>query len=118
VIPASAHAAAVIPAAARVAAVIPAPRPVEQSRTTGWVAWAQIAAVRSQRDVAYEWRRLQARIAGLRGRALTVVPATAQGTTWWRLRVGSFATIDDAKAACALLRADGAGCLPIVSPPT
>ena len=76
----------------------------------------QLAAVRSEQSVAYEWRRLQTRMPSLLGgRALTVSQSQNNSQNYWRLRTGGFANLAEANQFCAKVRAAGSGCLPVVT---
>ena len=114
-------------AAARVPAPVPATTAADRAPIAaghavvhaepGRTSWVQVAAVRSEHDVQYEWHRLQTRMPDLlRGRSLSIAHGEAHGHTFWRLRTGGFASVAEANALCQELRAVGANCLTVVTP--
>jgi hypothetical protein len=83
---------------------------------TGRTAWLQLAAVRSEQDVQFEWRRLQARWPELLdGRSLTVSQEDAHDHSYWRLRTGGFASLVDATTLCQKIRLVGGRCFALIS---
>jgi Flp pilus assembly protein TadD len=108
------------PAPALVAAA-PAPAPpvhavAPAATQPGWTPWLQLAAVRSEHDVQYEWHRLQTRLPELLGgRSLTVSQSDSRDHTYWRLRTGDFANLADANALCLRIRSAGGNCFAVVT---
>ncbi|MGF1594983.1 MAG: SPOR domain-containing protein [Kiloniellaceae bacterium] len=72
----------------------------------------QLSSVRSEAAAAQEWRRLQtAHPQQLGERRLTLETAQVQGTTYYRVQTGPFASRDAAAAVCAQLKARNQDCL-------
>jgi cell division protein FtsN len=72
----------------------------------------QLGAYRSETRTRAVWDRLRGDHPGLLGnRALAVQTTESDGTVWYRLRVGPFATEADARALCEALTARGQPCL-------
>ncbi len=83
---------------------------------SGQTSWVQLAAVRSEQDVQFEWHRLQALLPDLLGgRSLTVTEGEVHEQTYWRLRTGGFASLADANALCLRIRLVGGKCLAVVT---
>jgi len=72
----------------------------------------QLASVRSQADAQREWERLRRQHGDVLGNLTASFPTVDLGDrgTFWRIQAGGFASTDAAQAACAALRARGAGC--------
>ena len=116
--PAVVAAAPPVPAPAVVAAApVPPVHAVAPAATQpGWTPWLQLAAVRSEHDVQYEWHRLQTRLPELlSGRSLTVSQSDLRDHTYWRLRTGDFANLADANALCLRIRSAGGNCFAVVT---
>ena len=97
------------PAAAPAAAPAASP-PAPTPRATGRVE-VQLAAMDTDALAHAEWTRLAHKAPALFGdRHPAVTTATRDGKTFYRLRTGGFATIADATAFCARVRAIGAAC--------
>lgn len=95
--------------------VKPAPSaaaPVAPASTGGYV--LQIGAYKSQAEADAAWRSFQSKHAAtLSGYAQSVKQVDLGGKgTWYRLRVGSFASKDAAAALCGKLTAEGGACFP------
>lgn len=93
----------------------PAPKPVEAAPVASGGAFVlQIGAYKSQAEADSAWNTYHGKHAGtLSGYAKSVkqVDLGAKGT-WYRLRVGSFASKDAAAALCSKLTAEGGACFP------
>lgn len=100
------------------AAPPPAPKPVVEAApapvATGGAFVLQIGAYKSQAEADAAWNTYRAKHAGtLSGYSKSVkqVDLGPKGT-WYRLRVGSFASKDTAAALCGKLTAEGGACFP------
>jgi len=104
---------AVKPAPEKVATAEPAPAPVKVPAATGAYV-LQIGAYKSEADAAAAWRTYHGKHASLLSGYSQDVKKVDLGEkgTWYRLRVGSFADKDAAKALCTKLTADGGACFP------
>ncbi len=74
----------------------------------------QIGAYKSEEEADSAWRTYHAKHAGLLAGYAEDVKKVDLGDkgTWYRLRVGSFASKDSAKTLCDRLTADGGACFP------
>jgi len=101
------------PAPEKVATAEPAPAPVKTTTATGAYV-LQIGAYKSEEDAAAAWRTYHGKHTSLLGGYLQDVKKVDLGAkgTWYRLRVGSFADKDAAKALCTKLTAEGGACFP------
>ncbi|MBV9061349.1 MAG: SPOR domain-containing protein [Alphaproteobacteria bacterium] len=115
------------PAARPATTVPPAPAPQQsanaQKRATAAAAptantgaqgfVAQIGSYTSEAEANASWQTYKAGHPSVAGYAPDVQKADLGSRgTWYRLRVGPFATMQDAAAACAKLKAQGSSCLP------
>lgn len=72
----------------------------------------QLAADPDEQAVRAMWRRIsQANSDILHDRELAVQPTSSGGTTYYRLRVGPFAGVSEARAVCSALQARGQDCI-------
>ncbi len=73
----------------------------------------QIGSYKSEDDAAASWRTYKAKhaIAASYGESTKKADLGDKGT-WYRLRIGGFASKDAAAAFCAKLKADGGDCIP------
>jgi len=101
------------PAPEKVATAEPAPAPVKAPAATGAFV-LQIGAYKSEEDAAAAWRTYHGKHASLLSGYSQDVKKVDLGEkgTWYRLRVGSFADKDAAKALCTKLTAEGGACFP------
>jgi cell division protein FtsN len=101
------------PAPEKVATAEPAPAPVKTTTATSAYV-LQIGAYKSEEDAAAAWRTYHGKHTSLLGGYLQDVKKVDLGAkgTWYRLRVGSFADKDAAKALCTKLTAEGGACFP------
>ena len=101
------------PAPEKVATAEPAPAPVKAPAATGAYV-LQIGAYKSEEDAAAAWRTYHGKHASLLSGYSQDVKKVDLGEkgTWYRLRVGSFADKDAAKALCTKLTAEGGACFP------
>jgi cell division protein FtsN len=94
---------------AQQAASIPPRRPAQQSG--GYV--LQIGSFTSQAEANASWQTYKAAHSSVAGYAPDVAQANLGSKgTWYRLRIGPFATLADASAACARLKGQGGKCFP------
>ncbi len=71
----------------------------------------QLAATVDEPGAKSVWSHLETKVpALLKGKNPKILPAVVNGQNIWRLRVGGFATPDDAKAFCAAMNSHGAAC--------
>ena len=73
----------------------------------------QIGAYKSEDEASASWKAYKAKhaIAGGYPESIKQVDLGDKGT-WYRLRIGGFASKDAAAAFCAKLKADGGDCIP------
>lgn len=72
----------------------------------------QLSSVKSEAAAAAEWKRLQSEHPGLLGKlGLSLETAAVQGTTYWRVQTGPFASRDAATELCAKLKSRNQDCL-------
>ncbi|MDX2094878.1 MAG: SPOR domain-containing protein [Alphaproteobacteria bacterium] len=71
----------------------------------------QLGAYQSEAEAQAAWKKISAAHAQVLSGAPTVVKAEVKGSTFYRLRAGSYASADAAKAACAKL--GGQACFPV-----
>jgi cell division septation protein DedD len=73
----------------------------------------QIGSFTSQAEANASWQTYKAAHSSVAGYAPDVAQANLGSKgTWYRLRVGPFATLGEASAACAKLKAQGGKCFP------
>jgi hypothetical protein len=90
--------------------------PAAAATDAGSIPWLQVAAIRSENDVAYEWHRQQTRLPDLLGgRTLTVSHGETHDHTYWRLRTSGFASLAEANALCLRIRVAGGDCFAFVT---
>ncbi|MDE2334917.1 MAG: SPOR domain-containing protein [Rhodospirillales bacterium] len=76
----------------------------------------QLAALPTEASARAEWQILSERMPGLLGhRAPLLTKALVHGNTWWRVRMGGFASFEAARAFCVQVRAQGGVCAPVRS---
>jgi cell division protein FtsN len=86
------------------------PAPVAQG-TSGFV--LQIGSYKSEAEANASWQTYKGAHPSVAGFAPDVRQAElGPKGTWYRLRVGPFATLSEANAACAKLKAQGGSCFP------
>src|SRR3546814_335538 len=86
--------------------------PVQTAKVTAGDVVLQLSSVKSEAAAGQEWKRLQAEHPGLLGkRAVTLETAAVQGTTYYRVQTGPFASRDAAAEVCAQLKARNQDCL-------
>lgn len=90
----------------------PAPAPQVAAAPAAGGIRIQLASVRSQADAQREWERLRRQHGDVLGNLTASFPTVDLGDRgmFWRIQAGGFANADAAQAACAALRARGAGC--------
>jgi hypothetical protein len=89
-----------------------APAATQTAAVTAGDVVLQLSSVRSETAAAAEWRRLQAAHPQQLGdRRLTLETAEVQGTTYYRVQTGPFASRDAAAAVCTQLKARNQDCL-------
>lgn len=71
----------------------------------------QLGAFKSEAEAQAAWKKISAKHSAVLSGAPTIVKAEVNGGTFYRLRAGSFASADAAKAACAKL--GGQACFPV-----
>ena len=84
-----------------------------QSTAAGSGYVLQIGSYTSEAEANASWQTYKQSHASVAGFSADIKAADlgAKGT-WYRLRVGPFATLGEANAACAKLKAQGARCFP------
>jgi septal ring-binding cell division protein DamX len=91
---------------------VTAPAATQTAALTAGDVVLQLSSVRSEAAAAAEWRRLQAAHPQQLGdRRLTLETAEVQGTTYYRVQTGPFASRDAAAAVCTQLKARNQDCL-------
>lgn len=71
----------------------------------------QFAALTSKKGAMTAWQHLTARVPGLfQGKTPVIVPGSVKGKTYYRLRIGGFATAGAAQDFCAKAKAKGISC--------
>jgi cell division septation protein DedD len=110
--PQQAAPAAPTPAAPAARPATPAPAPQIAAAPAAGGIRIQLASVRSQADAQREWERLRRQHGDVLGNLTASFPTVDLGDRgmFWRIQAGGFANADAAQAACAALRARGAGC--------
>ena len=74
---------------------------------------AQIGAYKSEAEASASWRAYKSAHASAGGYAPDIVQVELPGKgTWYRLRIGSFASSIEANALCTKLKAEGGSCFP------
>ncbi len=102
--------AAVTPAPSQTAA---APSPSASGPSSGGGFVLQIGSYPSEADANASWQTYKSTHAAVAGYAPDVQKADLGNKgTWYRLRVGPFASLSEASAACAKLKAQGGSCFP------
>lgn len=71
----------------------------------------QLGAFKSQAEAEASWKKISAAHSAVLSGSPSIVKADVNGTTYYRLRAGSYANADAAKAACAKL--GGQACFPV-----
>ena len=104
-------------AAKPVVVAVATPAPAKPANASGFAAYGdhvvQIAATSSEITANIEWTKLlKAYPEILTGGEKSIQQADVNGKTFYRLRVGSFASKADAVAFCAAFKAKGGSCLP------
>lgn len=76
----------------------------------------QLGAYASEDIARTEWDKLQAKFGDYLGEKKRVVQkATSGGRTFYRLRAMGFTDLSDARRLCSALKAENAGCIPVVT---
>jgi len=90
----------------------PAPAPVQTAKAVAGDVVLQLSSVKSEAAAAQEWKRLQTAHPALLGKLpLTLETAAVQGTTYYRVQTGPFASRDAAAEVCSQLKARNQDCL-------
>jgi hypothetical protein len=101
--------------AVQIALSRPAAAPAAVTNAVGVTAngpYVQLAALPSQPEAIFEWRRLNKRLSSLLdGHEQTVTRAEGHGKTYWLLRMSHFANFADADELCDKLKAERQRCL-------
>lgn len=71
----------------------------------------QLGAFKSEAEAEAAWKKISGKYSAVLSGAPTIVKAEVNGGTFYRLRAGSFASVDAAKVACAKL--GGQACFPV-----
>ncbi len=93
-------------AAAKPKAEKPAPK-----AAAGGAYKLQLGAFKSESEASAAWKKISAKHSAVLSGSPTIVKADVNGATFYRLRAGSYASADAAKAACAKL--GGQACFPV-----
>jgi cell division septation protein DedD len=89
-----------------------APAPVQTAKAVAGDVVLQLSSVKSEAAAAQEWKRLQTAHPALLGKLpLTLETAAVQGTTYYRVQTGPFASRDAAAEVCSQLKARNQDCL-------
>ncbi|MBU6419476.1 MAG: SPOR domain-containing protein [Proteobacteria bacterium] len=107
-----------VPATDEPQSVVPAASQAPRAGSTATSAAAaenmtsvQLAATSSEDDVLGIWVKLRQKFPDLmKGRQPEIIPVILNGQSIWRLRLGGFTSVEDAKAFCDELAAKGAAC--------
>jgi cell division protein FtsN len=78
--------------------------------TAGGAYKVQLGAYKSESEANAAWKKISSAHSGVLSGAPTIVKADVNGSTFYRLRAGSYASADAAKAVCAKL--GGQACFP------
>jgi hypothetical protein len=90
----------------------PGPAPVQTATAVAGDVVLQLSSVKSEAAAAQEWKRLQAAHPALLGKLpLALETAAVQGTTYYRVQTGPFASRDAAAEVCTQLKARNQDCL-------
>jgi hypothetical protein len=85
---------------------------VQAAKATAGDIVLQLSSVKSEAAAAQEWKRLQAAHPRLLGKlGLSLETAAVQGTTYWRVQTGPFASRDAAAEVCSQLKVRNQDCL-------
>ena len=96
--------------------VAPAPAAQAGAAAQSGPAVVQLAATVDQPSAQAAWQALQHKMPSLlRGKTPEIVPAVVDGQNIWRVRLGGFATAQDAQAFCTQAVSDGAECIVVGS---
>lgn len=99
------------PVAEPVPSAVSAPSPQAQAADPSGSFMIQLGVGASSAALQSDWDRLRARLPQLLGdRQPTIIQADRNGHVIWRLRTGTFGTVDDANAFCRKLKANGGDC--------
>lgn len=95
------------------AAAKPAAKPAAKAKpaTTGGAYQVQLGAFKSQAEAQAAWKKLSGAHSDVLSGTPNIVQADVNGTTYYRLRAGSFASSTDAKTLCGKL--GGAACMAV-----
>jgi cell division septation protein DedD len=105
------------PTEAKPAAAVPAPStPALSTPAASGDYVLQIGSYKSEDEASSAWKSYKGKhaIASSYPESIKQVDLGAKGT-WYRLRIGGFASKDAATGFCAKLKADGADCIPAKS---
>jgi hypothetical protein len=90
----------------------PAPAPVQTAKAVAGDVVLQLSSVKTEAAAAREWKRLQTAHPALLGKLpLALETAAVQGTTYYRVQTGPFASRDAAAEVCTQLKARNQDCL-------
>jgi cell division septation protein DedD len=71
----------------------------------------QLGAYSSDKEARETWAKIQKKFSELSSKSPIIVHANVKGKSFYRLRVGGFASVDQAKKLCSSLSAKGQACL-------
>ena len=93
----------------------PAARPAEAAPTQAVSsvsgAVVQLGAFDSNAIASNEWNRLAGKFASFGGKQQVIQEHVKNGRTFWRLRVGGFGSLSEAREFCSALKSGGTDCL-------
>jgi cell division protein FtsN len=95
---------------AKEAAKAPA-KPKAEAAATGGSYKLQLGAFKSEEEAQSAWKKISGKHSNVLSGAPTIVKAEVNSTTFYRLRTGSYASSDAAKAACASMA--GQACMAV-----
>lgn len=87
----------------------PAPEAKISKQTSG--VKVQLGAFSSESEARQNWTKIQKKFSSLSGKSPIIVRAEVKGRVFYRLRVGGFGSVDEARKFCKSLSAKGQACI-------